>query len=416
MFRRLSLQRLEPRYALAGDVTAIIADGDLLVRGDSANNDIYIDLEANGDISIDTILGTTVNGSSSFPIILSGFTGDINIELLAGNDTVVINQDYVSDDGLPGSVFANLGSGDDHFDMLGSNGGAGIFGPMDVAGSVIVYGRDGDDHLTLNGMQMDGDVLFYGGDGDDDVFIDGHFTADGIVGQMLLDMSTGDDTILVRSTPMGSLHIRDPIGVTTGSQVRLEGLTVANEIEMFLSIQDDNVEVRGLGDDLRAEEVAIHTGNGDDQIEIEDLNIGSLSLFTGEGNEGGGFYGITLTNVNATGLVQVDTGGGDNHVLLVAVNASKLSVSGGVGHDGVIVQDCSALDAIFSGFDDGDVIGIHGTSIGHDLYVFLGGGDDLLVMSSTHVGGTAWLDGGGGTNTFLSLGGNSLPHLTRLSI
>ena len=93
MFRRLTFQRLEPRHALAGDVAAMIADGDLLVRGDSASNELFIDLESNGDISISTSLGTTINGSLSFPIILPGFTGDINIELLAGNDKVVINQD-----------------------------------------------------------------------------------------------------------------------------------------------------------------------------------------------------------------------------------------------------------------------------------------------------------------------------------
>jgi hypothetical protein len=417
MLRRLSFQRLEPRYALAGDVAVIVADGDLLVRGDSAGNELFIDLESNGDISIVTSLGTTINGSSSFPIILPGFTGDINIELLAGDDRVVINQDYISDEGLPGSVFANLGSGDDDFVMIGPNGGAGLFGPIDVAGSVVVFGRDGNDNFHLSGPQLDGDVLFYGGDGDDDVFIEGHWQSDGIVGQMLLDMSTGDDTVLVRSTPMGSLLVRDPIGVTTGSQVRLEGLTVAGEIEMFLSIHDDNVEVRGLGDRLSAQEVTIHTGNGDDQIEIEDLSIASLLLFTGEGNEGGGFYGVTITDLHASGgQVLVDTGGGDNNVLLHLVVAETLSVWSGVGHDGVIVQDSTFTDAVFFTRDSGDVIGIHGTDIIADLSVLLSAGDDLLVMSSTTVDGNALFDGGAGADTFHNLGSNLLPRLTRVSI
>jgi hypothetical protein len=309
-----------------------------------------------------------------------------------------------------------LGSGDDYFGIIGSNGSAGIFGPMDVADSVIVFGRDGNDRFHLNGMQMDGDLQFYGGDGDDDVFIDGHPSADGIVGRVLLDMATGDDTIFVRSTPMGSLLVRDPIGVTTGSQVQLQELTVANQIELFLSIQDDNVEVRGLSANLTAQDMAIHTGNGNDQVAIDGLTVSSLTVFTGEGNEGGGFYGVTINNVNATGLLLVNTGGGDNNVLLDTVNAGTLSVSGGIGHDGIIVQDATATDAIFSALDDGDVIGIHGTYVLHDLYVYLGAGDDLLVMSTTHIDNTARLDGGGGANSFINLAGNVLPHLTRVSI
>jgi len=37
-------------------------------------------------------------------------------------------------------------------------------------------------------------------------------------------------------------------------------------------------------------------------------------------------------------------------------------------------------------------------------------------MSSTSVFGSTYLDGGAGADTFLDLGGNSLSHLTRVSI
>lgn len=46
--RRLRFQQLEHGYALAGDVTAVIVDGDLFLTGDASANELRVNQMANG--------------------------------------------------------------------------------------------------------------------------------------------------------------------------------------------------------------------------------------------------------------------------------------------------------------------------------------------------------------------------------
>ena len=57
-----ALQPLEPRRMLAGNVTAVLVGGDLVIRGDRADNFIEVTQDEEGDIVVNGEDGTTVNG------------------------------------------------------------------------------------------------------------------------------------------------------------------------------------------------------------------------------------------------------------------------------------------------------------------------------------------------------------------
>src|SRR5262245_43598107 len=103
-FRTLAVERLEERRLLAGNVTASVVNGNLVVSGDSASNDVVIAQTPSGIVVLGQP-GTTINGGASFTAV--GVTGDVRVTLGGGNDTL---QAAVA---VPRDLTIDLGSGDD---------------------------------------------------------------------------------------------------------------------------------------------------------------------------------------------------------------------------------------------------------------------------------------------------------------
>lgn len=418
--RRLRFQCLERRYTLAGDVTAIVIDGDLFLTGDASANELNVGRLSSGDMEITGLAGTTINGSSSFPIVISGMTGDIHADLFAGDDDLELDWKVPNGADLPGSVLVNLGSGNDHMNVHGPVFNGLQVGTLEIAGSLIVHGRDGNDTFEVNRAITAGDPVFYGGDGNDDASILGNFNhGNQVGGQILVDLSTGDDTLLVTEMRALAMLVRDPIGITTGAQVTVNDLQVAGTIEMYLSVQDDTLSISGtpqntIGWHPLARDLVIHTGNGDDQVTIAPAFVRTLTLYTGFGNEGGGFYGVSLIDVSASEFLFVDTAEGLDNVLLQGVFTQQLFVGTGDDSDGVIVLNCAFGFAVIDSGFGGDVVGIHSSQF-TELYVTLWLGDDLLVVATTGVQKKAQFDGHDGTDQFVNVGGNIFGDLTTSS-
>ena len=93
--RRLDVESLEQRELLAGDVTAFVSRGDLVVLGDNDSNNLTI-TEVGGTFTL-TGIGTTINGmaaAQNFP----GVTDDVRIYLRNGEDAVTLDDVDVPDD------------------------------------------------------------------------------------------------------------------------------------------------------------------------------------------------------------------------------------------------------------------------------------------------------------------------------
>jgi hypothetical protein len=136
--RPCKFETLETRNLLAGDVTASIHHGDLIIKGDNLANGIEITAGATAGTVVITGVNaggsaTNVNGTANGAVTLSGFTDDLKINMKGGDDTVTITGLTVPDKGklkggdgddtftIDGSTFAKLktklGHGDDTLDI-----------------------------------------------------------------------------------------------------------------------------------------------------------------------------------------------------------------------------------------------------------------------------------------------------------
>jgi hypothetical protein len=161
-FRSFSFELLEDRRLLAGDVTAQIVRGDLVIRGDNADNGITITAgTVAGTVVITGInaggAATNINGTANGTVTLSGFTDDFRIKLKGGNDTVAISNLTIRD-----SLELKLGKGNDTATLAN----------VTVSDDAEIRARRGADSVSITnsifealevGMGLDNDNLSIAG-------------------------------------------------------------------------------------------------------------------------------------------------------------------------------------------------------------------------------------------------------------
>jgi hypothetical protein len=151
---------LLPSAALAaGNVLVSVTNGNLVVQGDGADNDIIV-----VESGVVGRAGTTVNGERGafFP---DGVTNDIRLSMKGGNDFVRIE--------LPGTNFA-------------------------IANDLVIRMGEGDDSIELLQTRAPNETRIYTEEGNDIVFIDGvtrftQFFRSEFLGKFLLSTGLGQD-------------------------------------------------------------------------------------------------------------------------------------------------------------------------------------------------------------------------------
>ena len=169
--RRLALEKLQARELLAGDVTAAVTNGFLVVRGDDAANELTIERISGDRVRITGATGTTINGLTQ-PAILrvrKGYdiaTGggddkltviglnavgryEIRMDLGAGNDVLVASNL------LAQRIHAGGGNGNDSITIRNSRSRRGSG----------VGGGAGDDTLVLENLRFGNGSCIDGGTG-----------------------------------------------------------------------------------------------------------------------------------------------------------------------------------------------------------------------------------------------------------
>ncbi|MFM8189327.1 MAG: Ig-like domain-containing protein, partial [Pirellula sp.] len=169
--RRLALEKLHARELLAGDVTAAVTNGFLVVRGDDAANELTIERISGDKVRVTGATGTTVNGLSQPAILrvrkgydISTGGGDdrltviglnavgryeIRMDLGAGNDVLVANNL------LAQRIHAGGGDGNDSLTIRNSRSRRGSG----------VGGGAGDDTMVLENLRFGNGSCIDGGTG-----------------------------------------------------------------------------------------------------------------------------------------------------------------------------------------------------------------------------------------------------------
>lgn len=268
--RRLGIESLERRLLMAGDVTAALKGGWLVVTGDAEANQVLIENTASGEYSVTGADGTTVSGSP-----VTGVTKGVKVNLKDGDDVVAI---------------------------VGSGGGT-----FHATGDVKVTTGKGNDRILVAGLQADGKVTLNSGNA----------TGEGAGDQVLVTDSQVGKNLSVKT---GNGH--DQVGIGQGEPLdtMLEDFLVEMEWEE-LDVLPGDVQVQG--------KLSVTTGNGNDQVMIGDSQIGgSVSV-----NTGGGTDEAMIQNLDVEGGASLKMGGGNDDYLGIQGNhvAGKVKLNGGSG-------------------------------------------------------------------------------------
>jgi hypothetical protein len=291
--RKLTFQTLESRQLMAGNVSAAVINGDLVVKGDSHSNDIAIfQVMQQGQIIpgryvISGLNGTTINhGTGGFSA--TGVNRDFLVEMnLGGNDHVAIGNMNPSNPNLTNASFVvprNLKvtldtSGDNNLEIKG----------ITVRNNATITAGAGDNTMNIRGTfgtkspfttLPHGDLTIQAGGGNDLVEVhDGSVLHD--LNIKLGGGQSGADVVDVLTMKVGhNLTIHSGGGDADGyNGIGIKDVRVGDDLTIEGGIANDFV---GINNATVADRVFATLGHGDDTVSLTGVTArGAQSVFDG---------------------------------------------------------------------------------------------------------------------------------------
>ncbi len=319
----VGVEALEPRLLMSGNVVVTMADGDVLVRGDRADNAVVVDQDglADGQIRLVGADGTTINGQAE--MILDDVVGVLTFDLRRGDDAVAL--DGVT---LVGDLTALGGRGDNTV----------VLTDVDIAGDVTIRNRRGADTFELTGASRIGD----------DLTIDNR--SGGATTTITGVSDDGDPPTITPVEIAGNVSVLSRRGATVAT---LEHVTIGGDMDVWNGRGFDVLELLGhtrlsgtlrahhraggsttrlVGDDRRTEEMEFNwqmvgeepsgrveveqvwlgCGRGADEVVLDYVTIDSDVTV----RLGGGADSVRVTAVDVGGQAAIETGGGADRIML----------------------------------------------------------------------------------------------------
>ncbi len=367
--KRLRMEVLEQKIALAADLSVAVVNGDLIINGDANPNLFTIEPASDfqnaqyriinrGDIS-DTLNGQEFSDTN--PYLVSGVTRDIRVNLGGGDDLFratgfIVDVDL--DDALiiPRDLIVAGGEGNDQF-YVGIYENPGPFqGPVVVGRNLTLSGNAGDD--LFNGTSID---------------VGNNFTFNDTQGNTEFFTDPGSNYVLGRSS-----IVDGNFSVTTSA----------------------GTDIIGIEDYVVSGNLSINVGGGDDSATVRGATVdGTITLSLGGGiNEGI----VEFADAGGVGI----TGTGTNIVRVTAVTTNSIVIATGNENDIIQVFATVADSTIIGTFGGADIVEI--TDSAFDLLVVeLGAGNDSLTLDGVD-SFLALLVGGRGTDTLIESDSNDI--------
>ncbi len=305
-------EALESRTMLAGNVAAVVDGGDLTLTGDEADNSVKVTV-VDGDIVVQGIDGTTINGSSDPFVAFAG--------------TTTIGGDFES----------SLGRGADTLRLTG---------PLTVTGRTRVTDTSGATQVGITDATIDGAVHIRTGQADDNVSITGSTFGSTLTiiaggGQNLV--SVFDTTVAgnVSVTAVDGSHRRHRLGERILKRLeRLDDRLARRHGDRFGHF------IARLEERISRLDARLGRGrqDGSNQIVIEDSTTGSVRFYTGRGADN-----VVVQDSTANGNVHGNTGSGDDFVMFDgAIVTGTTSVSLRLGNDKLVTQNTNTFEGNLS--------------------------------------------------------------------
>ncbi|QDU25145.1 hypothetical protein ETAA8_02070 [Anatilimnocola aggregata] len=454
----LAVEALEQRAMMAGNVTATVAKGVLVIRGDDAANEIIVGKGPTANsFTITPAAGTTIN-SLTPALTLTGIT-KLDIRLNGGNDRLGIGNDvefvadmlaavdsYGEEEEPEGGLFDWLAGDEEEssFDIEDPDFSSDdlINLPTRMTGRTYIELGDGDDTLVMTMRTVD-TIQIEGGKGNDFILSvltnathlvintdprKGAGMGDDIAAVVLntvrgdLAITTGaeDDGVVVLGTTVGNL------GVGTGGVI--SGEITDNDFVMFADVSaTDNIGIlTEAGDDgvlvqfITGDNLRINTGSGDDQVEITGAALVALAIDTAAGEDSvslnSGEDGLASFVVRRN--LQLYTGADDDEVeidggLLNLLVGGVLDIRTGQGDDLLTLYRVVARTASFDGDTGSDEFDIDSLDVANNLTIGMGAGNDILAVRNLSAR-NAVISGGTGNDVLHDLGLHDIAFTPKL--
>lgn len=218
--KRCFLERLEPREVMAGNVSASIAGGNVVLSGDPLGNQVTIARNSPTSITI-TGINTTINGGNK-PITFNGFQRDLTVNLNAGNDIVRFVNSSDSVFQVLGNLTVKTGDGADqvHFaqvsvggklsvdtgagnDRVSTSTGSGTWG-LEVASAASILAASGKDNFTIDNANFHSTATIKTGNDNDQLAI----TDSAFAGIADLQGGSGTDGLTIGNSSFAAALVR----------------------------------------------------------------------------------------------------------------------------------------------------------------------------------------------------------------
>jgi hypothetical protein len=347
--RRRHIERLEARQMLAGNVTAEIVDGDLVVTGDGLDNRIAIYAGGlhpgvHGENTADGN-PTSINGAANGSFNLDGLTGDVVVRMGDGRDSVLFEGAF------PGAMVLEGGAGDDTFWSVSG---------LSTASELIINTGSGENQINLSGrtmrpswdpgtLRIGSNLIITGGNQRDQIIVEQPWVGNDFV------INSGDGPDIIRPT---WCIVGNFAGVDSGPG-------------------DDEILAR-----FRAKTISLRTGEGSAVVSLGWGTYASQDLGIIAGS---GATIIDAVNARVDGTTYVVGGQSNDYAKFNGCQLTELQVNMGSGSDRLDVTG-SILDRIFADLGaDNDWLLMTYTAV-NDQATFLGGlGFDLLSRGGNAV-------------------------------
>ena len=370
--KRLRMEVLEQKIALAADLSVAVVNGDLIINGDANNNWFTIEPADDFENAQYRIINRgsffdTINGEQFTTYFVSGVTRDVRVNLGDGDDIFRVTGFATNDDSndltFPRDLIVSGGEGNDQiYSGIFESNPLPFQGPVDVVRNLTITGGAGDDLFYSTALDVGNNFTFSDNQGNTEFFTDpGVFYSIG------------------RSSSVGG-----NLSVTTGA----------------------GTDFIGIEDYVVSGNISINVGGGDDSAMVRGATVdGTITLNLGGGiNEG-------IVEFADAGRVGV-TGTGENIVRVTGVTTNMVAIATANLNDSIIMFETTADVTIIATSGGADYVDIE-DCVFDLLVVQLGSGDDVLELETVDAA-IALLSGGGGTDTLIDHENNDIDWMLDL--
>jgi hypothetical protein len=338
--RHLSLESLESRTLMAGNVTASVINGSLVIQGDDLSNGVAIEETSRFDyygtrhatfrVRTYSLGGspTLLNGSTNNVQTFSDVTLDVNVDVGGSYDEVSMRHQNNFFAFVPRNVTIDGGEDADNVRIMVRTGL--VEGGYLTIRNASVYMRQTDvmKDMTLSGITAldafgvgsGGNINITGTGLDDHLVLDAVYTADN--GNVTIDTGNGRDFVRMASRP----HI-------TG------------DVRIFMGDGEDYLRIGSL----TAQNLVGNMGAGPSDISVFGTsNIAHEARFSSSNktNTANAIDHVTIDGLHAGDAFFVWLSSGNDRLTISNTVSPKATLRGGPGFDKLILGEGNAIDVI----------------------------------------------------------------------